>query len=246
MTPKLQHKQTSFSFQKAILFLLILLLLPTFGFTAEKSYIIGFHEKPGKAGKELIINSKGRIKHSYNLIKAMSVTLSEDKVKLLKKDKKIAYITEDKIYTATEPQPGNEYGESWGINHISADLAHLSGNKGAGIKIAVIDTGIDYLHEDLDDNFAGGINFVQTYIGQLPDNNTMDETSNSHGTHVAGIIAAEDNGFGVIGVAPEASLYAVRVLDGGGFGLVSWIISGIEWAVNNGMDIINISIQGGG
>jgi subtilisin family serine protease len=148
------------------------------------------------------------------------------------------------IYTATVPLPGNEYAESWGVEHISADLVHLTGNKGAGINIAVIDTGIDYEHVDLDDNFAGGINFVQTYIGQPPDNNIMDETSNSHGTHVAGIIAAEDNDFGVIGVAPEASLYAVRVLDGGGFGLASWIISGIEWAVNNGMDIINISIQG--
>jgi subtilisin family serine protease len=135
--------------------------------------------------------------------------------------------------------PGNEYAESWGVEHISADLVHLTGNKGAGIKIAVIDTGIDDTHEDLDDNYMGGWDFV------FNDNDPNDETSNSHGTHVAGIIAAEDNGFGVIGVAPEASLYAVRVLDGAGFGLASWIISGIEWAVNNGMDIINISIQGG-
>ena len=148
MTGKHPHRQTNFTLQKVILFLSILLIFPAFGFAAEKSYIVGFHEKPGKAENELIKNSKGRIKRSYNLIKAMSVTLSEDKVKLLKKDKKIAYITEDKIYTATEPLAGNEYGESWGINHISADLAHLSGNKGAGIKIAVIDTGIDYNHED--------------------------------------------------------------------------------------------------
>ncbi len=70
----------------------------------------------------------------------------------------------------------------------------------------------------------------------------MDE--NGHGTHVAGIIAAEQNGSGVVGIAPEAELYAVRVLDGAGFGLVSWIISGIEWAVMNQMDILNFSLEG--
>ena len=229
---------TSFSIQKAILFLLILLLLPDFGFAAEKSYIVGFHKNPRKAGKERILKSNGRIKRSFTLINAMSVTLSEDEVELLQKDKDVAYITEDKIYTATVPLPGNEYAESWGVEHISADLAHLSGNKGAGIKIAVIDTGIDYDHEDLNDNYVGGYDFV------FNDADPYDDNTISHGTHVAGIIAAEDNDFGVIGVAPEASLYAVKVLDGGGFGLASWIISGIEWAVNNNMDIINISIQG--
>ena len=245
MKNKIQYRLANFSTQKVILFLCILLLLPAFGSASEKSYIVGFHRKPGTVEKERIKNSKGHIKRSFNLINAMVVTLPEEEFEKLKKDKNIAYISEDMIYTATVPLPGNEYAESWGVEHISADLVHLTGNKGAGIKIAVIDSGIDYLHVDLDDNFSGGINFVQTYIGQPPDNNTMDETSNSHGTHVAGIIAAEDNGFGVIGVAPEASLYAVKVLDGGGFGLASWIISGIEWAVNNGMDIINISIQGG-
>jgi subtilisin len=61
---------------------------------------------------------------------------------------------------------------------------------------------------------------------------------------VAGIIAAEENGIGVIGVAPEADLYAVKVLDGAGFGLEAWIIAGIEWAVFNGIEIINLSIEG--
>jgi subtilisin len=240
MTNTLQHKRTSFSMQKAILFLSILLLLPAFGFAGEKSYIVGFHKNSGKAKKTFSLSFKGRIKRSFNLINAKSVTLSEDEFALLKKDKNIAYITEDKIYTATEPQPGNEYGESWGIDHISADLAHLSGNKGAGIKIAVIDTGINKDHEDLNDNYAGGYDFV------FNDDDPNDEHRFRHGTHVAGIIAAEDNDFGVIGVAPEASLFAVRVLDGGGFGNLSWIISGIEWAVNNNMDIINLSLQGPG
>jgi subtilisin len=239
MKNKTQRMMTSFSIQKVILFLSIVLLLPAFGFAAEKSYIVGFHRKPGTEEKERIKNSKGHIKRSFNLINAMVVTLPEEEFEKLKKDKNIAYISEDMIYTATVPLPGNEYAESWGVEHISADLVHLTGNKGAGIKIAVIDTGIDDTHEDLDDNYVDGYDFV------FDDDDPYDDNTISHGTHVAGIIAAEDNDFGVIGVAPEASLFAVKVLDGGGFGLTSWIISGIEWAVNNGMDIINISIQGG-
>jgi subtilisin len=76
------------------------------------------------------------------------------------------------------------------------------------------------------------------------DDDPFDDSSNSHGTHVAGIIAAEENGMGVIGVAPEADLYAVKVLDGGGFGIQEWIAAGIEWAVFNGIDIISMSLEG--
>ena len=97
--------------QKAILFLSILLLLPAFGFAGEKSYIVRFHKNPGKAKKTFSQPFKGRINRSFNLFNAKSVTLSEDEVALLKKDKNIAYITEDMIYSATEPQPGNEYGD---------------------------------------------------------------------------------------------------------------------------------------
>ena len=67
----------------------------------------------------------------------------------------------------------------------------------------------------------------------------FDDSSNGHGTHVAGIIAGLENDLGVIGVAPEALIYAVKVLDWTGFGSVSTVIEGIQWAMDNGMDIIN-------
>ena len=63
-----------------------------------------------------------------------------------------------------------------------------------------------------------------------------------HGTHVAGTIAALDNKVGVVGVAPKASIYAVKVADENGDGYYSWIIKGIEWAIENDMDVINISM----
>ncbi|MEN8262452.1 MAG: S8 family serine peptidase [Nitrospirota bacterium] len=216
----------------------IFLILNGAALSAEKSVIVGFHQKPGPSEKALIHGAKGIIKRTYNLIPAMAASLSEEAVAQIRKDKKVAYVEEDGIFMAVEPLPGYEYIDAWGVQHIGADVAHASGNKGAGIKIAVIDTGIDYNHEDLDDNYSGGYDFV------FNDSDPFDDNRYSHGTHVAGVIAAEENGIGVIGVAPEAELYAVKVLDGGGFGLLSWIIAGIEWAVNNQMDIINLSLEG--
>ena len=80
MTPKLQHKLTNFSFQKAILFLLILLLLPAFWFAAEKSYIVGFNKHPEKIEKDHIKNANGEITRSFNRINAMVVTLDRKSV----------------------------------------------------------------------------------------------------------------------------------------------------------------------
>src|SRR5206468_2072809 len=116
----------------------------------------------------------------------------------------------------------------------------IPGQGGAGVKVAVIDTGIDCGHPDLGLNCVWGANFVK---GGGAGKRTDDH---GHGTHVAGIIAARDNGFGVIGVAPEATLYAVKVLDANGSGSSSAVANGIVWAVQNGMHVINMSLGGSG
>jgi len=206
--------------------------------SADKSVIVGFYQKPGPSERALVQGANGVIKHTYRHIAAMSVRLSEQAIADIKNDENVAYVEDDGFFTAVEPQFDIEYLNSWGTQHIDANAAHTSGNKGTGVKIAVIDTGIDYTHEDLDDNYRGGYDFV------FRDNDPFDDNRNSHGTHIAGIIAAEQNGIGIVGVAPEAELYAVKVLDGGGFGLLSWILEGIEWAIDNQMDIINLSLQG--
>jgi subtilisin len=213
-------------------------LVASLAFSADKSVIVGFHQKPGPSEKALIHGAKGLIKRSFNLIPAMAASIPDQEIASLKRNSKVAYVEEDKVYSAVEPLPGNEYVNSWGVVRIFSDVAHASGNRGAGVRVAVLDTGIDYTHDDLDDNFQGGIDIV------FNDDDPFDDNSNSHGTHVAGVIAAEENGSGVIGVAPEAEIYAVKVLDGAGFGLLSWIIAGIEWSVANQMDIINMSIEG--
>ncbi len=119
----------------------------------------------------------------------------------------------------------------WGITRIHADEAWGT-STGTGVKVAVIDTGISTSHPDL--VVAGGVNEVN------PAKSFNDD--NGHGSHVAGIIAAKDNSLGVVGVAPDASLYAVKVLDRNGSGWVSDIIAGLDWSVANGMQVANMSL----
>lgn len=121
----------------------------------------------------------------------------------------------------------------WGVDRIDAELA-WAGATGAGIKVAVVDTGIDYDHPDLKPNYFGGVNITSSRKPPKDDN--------GHGTHVAGTIAAADNNIGVVGVAPRARLYAVKVLSRSGSGWISDIIAGLEWCAANNMDVANMSL----
>jgi subtilisin len=105
---------------------------------------------------------------------------------------------------------------------------------GAGIAVAVVDTGIDSTHTDL--SVDGLVDFTGSRGGGTDDN--------GHGTHVAGTIAALDNGVGVVGVAPDVDLHGVKVLDRRGSGSYSAIAAGIDWAAANGMDVVSMSLAG--
>lgn len=121
----------------------------------------------------------------------------------------------------------------WGVERVRADLV-WPGNSGDAIKVAIVDSGVDPSHPDLIGNLAGGFSAV-AYTRSYKDDN-------GHGTHVAGIIAASDNEIGVVGVAHGADLYAVKVLDRKGNGYLSDIIEGLDWAIANEMDVVNMSL----
>lgn len=129
----------------------------------------------------------------------------------------------------------------WGITQINADDV-WSNNTGAGIKVAIIDTGIQSNHPDLADNVKGGIRFYMR--GFTLYNDSKWEDDHGHGTHVAGTIAGLDNTIGVVGVAPNAELYAVKVLDRSGSGSWEAVAAGIRWAADNGMDVASMSLGG--
>jgi subtilisin len=197
---------------------------------AEKArVIVGFKGLPDAA---LVHAHGGEIKNEYSSIQAIAATLPTQQIEALKKNPKVAYVEDDVVVQATEYNPLYD----WGISKIGANLVHPT-NKGTAIKVAVIDTGINYLHQDLIDNIdtnGWGYNFLSP--GALP----IDD--NGHGTHCAGIIAAALDQKVVVGVAPEAHLYALKVLNSAGSGYTSDIIAAIEWATNNGIQVISMSL----
>jgi subtilisin len=165
------------------------------------------------------------------------VEIPEQAVENIKKNPRVEYVEEDGIVHAVgEVTP-------WGVDRIDADLV-WSNNKGNEVKIAIIDTGIDKDHPDLQANIKGGRNFVSKPSWRPADPDKWDD-DNGHGTHCAGIVAAVDNEVGVIGVAPEADLYGVKVLDRAGSGYESDVIAGIQWSKDNGMQVISMSLGGG-
>ena len=126
--------------------------------------------------------------------------------------------------------------ETWGILRVHAPSA-WSITEGKGVKVAVIDTGIDASHPDLAGSVDGG------YSAITKTENPADyQDDNGHGSHVAGTIAGHRDGKGVVGVAPQARLYAVKVLDADGSGNLSDVIDGIVWAAKNHMDVANMSL----
>lgn len=141
---------------------------------------------------------------------------------------------------------------------IGVDKLREEGITGEGIKVGVIDTGIDYNHPDLKDNYVGGYDFIDddddpmetTYDNWLESGAVEFIGSSayytSHGTHVSGTIAAtgsnSESEFAVTGLAPDVDLYAYRVLGPYGSGDSSGIIAAIEKSVEDGMDVINLSL----
>lgn len=164
--------------------------------------------------------------------------LSKGQAKSLEKDRNVAAVEEDgpiHAYPVIEDQPLVEAETiPWGVSAIKAPMA-WDCTKGKAIKVAVLDTGIDGDHPDLAPNFRGGRSFV--------DSESSTRDYNSHGTHCAGTIAAALNDIGVVGVAPCAYLYAVKVLDKSGSGAWSNLIAGIDWAANKkGMHVLSMSL----
>jgi serine protease len=132
------------------------------------------------------------------------------------------------------------FNRQWGLQQIKAPQAWARGALGSGATIAVVDSGVDLGHPDLKNQLVPGIDLVS------------DETCtpgaqdlNGHGTHVAGIAAAETgNGIGVAGTAPRAKIMPVRVLDATGSGTDKDVVAGIDWAVAHGAQVINLSLGG--
>lgn len=147
----------------------------------------------------------------------------------------------DDIYATTTDSlilSDPDYKWQWQHDYIGTRYAWAAGFKGDGVKVAVIDTGLDRNHEDLKDNAIDGKNFVNAAGGTK-----YNADNQTHGTHVAGIIAADDNKKGGVGIAPDATVQGYCVFPASGGAKTSDVIDAINDAVAaNDIDIINMSL----
>jgi len=201
--------------------------------SSRTEVIIGFKGQPGPAEQALVRGAGGSIKYTYTLVPAIAATLPEGAIVGLLANPNVTNIDLDIEVHAIDAELDN----TWGVERIGAGAVHDGGNKGAGVKVAVLDTGIDTNHPDLSYDSSCSASFVS---GQSL------EDGHGHGTHTAGTVAALDNGTGVVGAAPEATLCIYKVLSNSGSGSYSDVIAALQQAVADAVQVTNNSYGSSG
>ncbi|MFC4356674.1 S8 family serine peptidase [Halobium salinum] len=178
---------------------------------------------------------------------AITIRASPKAAKGLENNPNVRYVEENgTMFALAQSTP-------WGVDRVDAEVAHSNGYTGAGADVAIIDTGIDSDHPDLQANLGSGKSFVQCSTkggcryGAKPADNTCYQSwddDNDHGTHCAGIASGDDNSQGVVGVSTENTLHAVKVLDKCGSGSFSDIAAGVEYTADQGWDVGSLSLGG--
>ena len=238
--------------------LLLAISATTFAQSSARSYIIT------ASGNKLPTNLEAKVKAAGGVLDtrmdgiglAVATSSAPNFAKKLEKTAGIRsvvpnltlqWIDPDRTVVELEPDAGNPpisgdddffFDLQWGHDAVDAPEAWEAGARGAGVRVAVLDTGFDLDHPDLAPNINMALSADMTGEGlgyTLPD-------PFSHGTHVAGTIAAADNAFGTIGVAPEAELVLVKVLSDAGSGSFEDVIEGILYAADADADVINMSL----
>jgi subtilisin/minor extracellular protease Epr len=209
--------------RSAVLFGLLVLVWVPAAIAAQKTrYIVGVTDVPGVT--QAIEACGGRVLAQIPLIDVLVAEIPETAVPGLQHNPFVRYIEDD---------PDDAFGIDedllvYGLDNVNAEVVWggaenavnvIPGQGGAGINVGIIDTGIDCTLPDLRPNCVDGPNVIDPDLPPFDDN--------GHGTHVAGTVAACDNGTLLIGVAPEATVYVVKVLDEQGRGRWSSVVSGI-------------------
>ena len=191
---------------------------------------VSFDKTPGVAERAIVERAGGKVRFSYTIVPAVAASVPEAAIKGLLNNPNVTAVELDGLVYAVDAELEN----AWGVKRISSGTVHDGGNKGTDVKIGIIDSGVDRGHQDLNDVYAGGYDFVQ-------DDADPDDVY-GHGTHVAGTACAEDNDLGVVGVAPGCALYSLRVLNDSGSGSWSATIAAMDWAVLNRLQVVNLSL----
>ncbi len=194
-------------------------------------------------GQELLAANgiaNATIEQAYGqAILGMAAKLTDEQVENLRRDDRVAYIEPDRIVMLAPPGSGDVTASS--TQEVPYGIARVGYASGAGKTAWVIDSGIDLTHSDLNVDVSRSITVFTTGRDASSANDL-----NGHGTHVAGTIAAKNNTVGVIGVAYDATVVAVKVLDARGSGSYSGVIAGVDYVAANGKvgDVANMSLGG--
>lgn len=189
----------------------------------EVSVIIGFKEN---IDLTVLDGIDYDMNHLHYIIQAASVTIPDTSIEEIQQNDKVAWVEMDKDVSIAGQTV------DWGYQATIDQEAQKLDFTGKGVKIGIIDTGVSKTHPDL--KIKGGVSFVG--------NSNSYQDDNGHGTHIAGVIVAQNNDIGTVGIAPDADVYAIKSLDQYGGGKQGDVIKGIEWAITNKLDIINLSI----
>lgn len=211
------------------------------------NYLIQFAEDCSAEEQLVIIEHVGgKIKHRFKTVKGVAAHLTDWEAGLLKRNSRIRSLVPNRPVYAIGKSEVKKGGPKVAASQVlPAGVARIGADQewatitGVGVGVAVVDTGIDMTHPDLADNVASEC--YDAYSNGCQDND-------GHGTHVAGIIGAIDNNIDVVGVAPQATLYNVKVLDSNGSGSDATVIVGLEWIAANAasttphIKVVNMSL----
>ncbi|WP_238593268.1 S8 family peptidase [Natronobacterium lacisalsi] len=206
---------------------------------------VGFENQ---RGRNAAVEAADEVRREF-AFDAMTITVPQEAISGLQRNPNVRYVEENGLMQAFDQVT------PWGVERVGAPDAHDAGETGDGADVAILDTGIDSTHEALQDVLGEGKAFIE--CGERASNgppcsvagngngcNEPWDDDNDHGTHCAGTAVAPDDGVGVVGVATQSTLHAVKVLDCDGSGTYSDIAAGIEYTADQGWDVCSMSLGG--
>ena len=223
---------------------------------AHESYIVVLQPGTQRVPKVAAAMSQahsGQVGFVYeHALQGFSMTMSPQAAAALARNPRVAYIETNDTVTIAQSTTGQS--TPTGITRIFTDTTAVDIDSNddyrVDVDVAVIDTGVDFEHPDL--NVAGGVTCSQSNKGPRRLRTALcspgGDDDHYHGTHVAGTIGALDNNFGVVGVAPGARIWAVKVLDSSGSGSEATVVAGIDWVTGMAgtIEVANMSLGGSG
>lgn len=241
-----EEMKSIFTINRLALLLATITSLSLFGEEGQR-YLVATKGRPHDARLRIVSNADAAARHrlrTFRHVDAFAVTLTPAEAEELRRSTQIEFLTpvvERSAEGIGTPVPNAPYLTQevpYGITMVRAPEV-WSVTRGENVHVAVLDTGIDPNHPDLVHAYAGGVNMLDPQAPPFDDNN--------HGTHVSGTIAAADNAFGVVGVAPAVRLWGVKVLDRAGNGSDEAVTAGVEWVIDQNRAggkrwVINLSL----